>query len=344
MTYTAVREQTWAPSLEEVRLLVAPAFPGRPVTGAEKLAGGLCNTNLKVTLDSPHQQIVLRLYQRDPVAYAKEIGLLRLVAHTVPVPEVIYAQAEAPEGIVGVGPYAVIEYVEAVTFKALKETKDLQAIQQASTSIGKTVAAIGRHQFDKPGLISVTQSSTAKDEAELEVTGPYIEGRDPVPRIIDSYLASPNLQRRTGPGLARRIHDFVWTWAPRLPQLDDESSLARRLVHSDLDQSNILVRQVEGQWVVAAVLDWEFAFSGSPLIDVGHFLRYERSAQPLCEPYFSRAFVEHGGKLPEDWRRVIRVIDLAGLCETLTGEAVPNNVSQQMLSLILATLGNRDPS
>ncbi len=174
--------------------------------------------------------------------------------------------------------------------------------------------------------------------------GPYIEGRDPIPRIIDSYLASPNLQRRTGAGLARRIHDFVWSWAPRLPQLDDESDLVRCLVHSDLDQSNILVRQVEGEWIVAAVIDWEFAFSGSPLIDVGHFLRYERSARPVCEPYFSRAFVEHGGRLPEDWRQVIRVIDLAGLCETLTGEAVPNNVSQQMLGLILATLGNRDPS
>ena len=31
-----------------------------------------------------------------------------------------------------------------------------------------------------------------------------------------------------------------------------------------------------GRWAVAAVLDWEFAVSGSPLADVGHFLRYER--------------------------------------------------------------------
>lgn len=344
MTSLSSYEASWVPSFEEVRLLVAPAFPGRHVIGAEKLAGGLCNTNLKVTLDSPHQQVVLRLYQRDPVAYGKEIGLLRLVHQTVPVPEVIYAQAEAPEGIVDVGPYALIEYVEGITFKELKATKNLEAIHEASSSIGKTVATIGRYQFDKPGLISVNRSATGKDAAELEVIGPYIEGRDPIPRILDSYLASPNLQRRTGAGLARRIHDFVWSWAPRLPQLDEEPNFVRCLVHSDLDPSNILVRQLEGKWVVVAVLDWEFAFSGSPLIDVGHFLRYERSAVPLCEPYFSRAFVEHGGRLPEDWRRVIRVIDLTGLCEILMREAVPNNVSQQVLGLILATLGNRDPS
>jgi aminoglycoside phosphotransferase (APT) family kinase protein len=69
--------------------------------------------------------------------------------------------------------------------------------------------------------------------------------------------------------------------------------------------------------VVAAVLDWEFAFSGSPLLDVGHFLRYERAAQPLREPQFSRGFVEHGGKLPEDWRHVVRVIDLTALADVV---------------------------
>jgi hypothetical protein len=48
------------------------------------------------------------------------------------------------------------------------------------------------------------------------------------------------------------------------------------------------------------VLDWEFAFLGSPLLDVGHFLRYERAARPLREPHLSRGFLEDGGKLPED--------------------------------------------
>jgi aminoglycoside phosphotransferase (APT) family kinase protein len=334
---------TSVPTLEQVRLLVAPAFPHRKAIGAERLAGGLCNSNLKVTFDSPHEPVVLRLYKRDPAAYGKEIGLLRLVRQTVPVPEVIDARAEAPGDIVGAGPYALIEYVNGITFQQLKETKDLQAIQQASSAIGKTLAAIGRYQFARPGVISASARVTGKADHELEVTESYIEGRDPIPRILDSYLASANLQRRTGAGLARRIHDFVWSWASRLPQLDDGPDLVQCLVHSDLDQGNILVRQVEGKWVVAAVLDWEFAFSGSPLTDVGHFLRFERSAKPLREPYFSRAFVEHGGRLPECWRQLIRVIDMTGLCETLTREELPPYALREMLGLILATLENRDP-
>ena len=333
---------TTVPTLAQVRLLVAPAFPSRHVIGAERLAGGLCNANLKVIFDSPHEPVVLRLYKHDPAAYGKEIALLRLVRPTVPVPEVIYAQDEAPGDMAGVGPYALIEYVDGITFRQLLKTKDLQAIQETSSEIGKTLAAIGRYQFPGPGLISVSARVTGKADHKLQVRS-YIEGRDPIPRVIDSYLASEKLQRRIGAALARRIHDFVWSWAPRLPQLDDGPDLVQSLVHNDLDQGNILVRQVEGKWVVAAVLDWEFAFSGSPLIDVAHFLRYERSASPLREPYFSRAFVEHGGRLPEDWRQVIRVIDLTGLCDTLTHEQVPPSELREMLGLILATLENRDP-
>jgi hypothetical protein len=74
---------------------------------------------------------------------------------------------------------------------------------------------------------------------------------------------------------------------------------------------------------VAAVLDWECALSGSPLIDVGHFLRYEPEHTPLREPYFSRALVESGGFLPDDWRRISRVVPYFGnlLCVCLRASA-----------------------
>ena len=57
-----------------------------------------------------------------------------------------------------------------------------------------------------------------------------------------------------------------------------------RLVHGDFGAANILVRQVQGAWQVAAVIDWEFAFAGTPLFDLGHFLRYERRRRPVRSP------------------------------------------------------------
>lgn len=338
-------DSTPLPTLDDVRHLVAQAFPERSVVGFEELIGGFCNTNLKIDFAAHYEPVVLRIYQRVPYVCAKEVALLRHVRPTVPVPEVFHAD---PEGIDGFGPYAVLEYIDGLTFQQLKRTNDLQAIQEASYSIGQSLAAIGRYQFHKPGRLIVNQTVVQQSSVgvtpltTLEVGAPYIEGDNPIPRILDSFLASEKLQRRTGAALAKRLHDFVWSWAPRLRELDDQQNPSHSLVHSDFGSRNILVRKVEGKWVVAGVIDWEFAFSGSPLIDVGNFLRYERARRPLREPHFSRSFVEHGGKLPEDWRNVTRVLDLTALCEMLTRDPPPEIVTE-LLDLIQATLDDLDP-
>jgi aminoglycoside phosphotransferase (APT) family kinase protein len=67
---------------------------------------------------------------------------------------------------------------------------------------------------------------------------------------------------------------------------------------------------------VVAVLDWEFAFSGPPLFDVGNMLRDPRP------PAFAEAFVagyrDAGGELPPGWRRLARALDLFSLADFLT--------------------------
>lgn len=112
------------------------------------------------------------------------------------------------------------------------------------------------------------------------------------------------------------------------------------LVHNDFGNRNIMVREANGRWHVAAILDWEFAGSGSPLIDVGHFLRYERSERPLREPHFSRAYVEHGGVLPDNWELLVKLIDLTDLAKCLDQPDLPPDVAAEVLELIRATLRN----
>jgi len=94
---------------------------------------------------------------------------------------------------------------------------------------------------------------------------------------------------------------------------------------------------------VAAVLDWEFAVSGSPLLDIGHFLRYECASRPLAEPHFSKGFLRAGGTLPEGWRRLSRVVDSIALCESLTHETLPDTIVTELLELIRSTIEDRDP-
>jgi aminoglycoside phosphotransferase (APT) family kinase protein len=321
-----------SPSIDpvDVQRMMSTAFPKLLVADYEAFSGGLINTNLKVHFESDHDPVVLRIYRDGANICRKEAALYRLVQGDVPLPRVLHAE---PNGLDGSRAFAILEYVHGITFQQLKKTRNLKAIQQAAYSVGQTLAAIGHYQFPKPGRLVVEEPSD-----RLAVGKPYIEGPEPIPRMLDTFLASPKCRQRLDAPTIHRLHDLVWT--TRLPELEDECSL----VHSDFGSKNVLLNEENGEWVVAAVIDWEFAFSGSPLLDVGHFLRYERSARPLREPFFSRAFTEHGGDLPEDWRNIVRVIDLTGSVEYLTREVLPADVEAEIIELIQATLDELAPS
>jgi aminoglycoside phosphotransferase (APT) family kinase protein len=313
------------PTFDFVIRLVANAFPLRTVTYFEELPGGLCNTNLKVNFGSHERPVVLRLYQRDKTACGKETELLRRVRPSVPVPEVYYVNYEGDETC---GPFAVLEYISGITFQQLRRMGHREAIKQASYSAGKILAAIGQFEFSRSGRL----------DAQLMVGDPYIDGPDCLPKLLNGLLSSETLERRTGTELVATVRDLIWSHAERLREFEAESERNRRLVHSDFGSCNILVREFKGKWAVAAVLDWEFAFSGSPLVDVGHFLRYEQRDAPLREPEFSRGFLEHGGELPDDWPQVVKLFDLTALCDMLTRETLPDDVVAEQIELVRSTV------
>ena len=314
-----------SPSRQEfIRDCISAAFPNSRIAGAQILSGGLINTNIKIEL-SHQAPVVLRLYRGDAAVCLKEMAILRLVRATLPVPEVIHVE---PNGIGDSGPFCILEFVNGQTFQQLKRTNDLEAIHQAAASAGETLARMRTYQFTKPGRLQVNL------EKALTVGDAYIEGPDPIPCLLDTFLQSENLQRWLDQSTRQKLHNFIWSWAAHLTSLDNE----RHLVHSDFGNRNLLVDCINGRWQVAAVLDWEFAFSGSQLIDIGHFLRYERQDASLREPYFSRAFVESGGELPDDWRRISQVLDVTALVECLTHDYIPDDVAGEILQLIESTL------
>jgi fructokinase len=317
------------PTSDDVTLLIQTLYPELCVLSVTPLCGGLINTNLKVEFDRA-PAVVLRIYRDGAAVCRKEVAVLNLLSGVVPVPHVLHSQ---PDGAGRFGAFAVLEYVEGITFQQLKQTADVAAINDAATSVGAVLASIGRFQFDKPGRLRANESG------ELEVGDAYTQTTDPTSEMLDLFLADPLLVRRVGQNLIGRLRSFVHSWAARMPNMSDDA----RLVHSDFGKRNILVKEEQGHWIVKAVLDWEFAFSGSPLLDVGHLLRYEKRETPLLEPFFSRAFVQHGGKLPDNWRKIARVIDLTALVEFLTHRDLPEDIKSELFELIQATLEDRDP-
>ena len=310
----------------DLERIVHAVFPRARVIEIHPLGDGLRNSNYKLRLETVPGWIVLRIYEHDPSLCQKELDLMRLVAASVPVPEIVYA---APIGFDNFPPFTLARFVNGITFRELRRGGDLEAIAQAAYSAGETLAAIGRVTFPKSGWITPGPN----------VGSPLMEGRDPFPRFVDCCLESANLRQRLSLDLRKRTSELAWSCAAQFATLDNET----RLVHGDFNKRNLLVHQIAGRWAVAAVLDWEFAVSGSPLADFGNFLRYELSARPLAEPHFSSGFLNAGGALPENWRRLARLVDLIALCESLTRDELPHDIAAELVELVRAIIENRDP-
>jgi aminoglycoside phosphotransferase (APT) family kinase protein len=304
--------------------MVQTGFPQGRVLELQPLADGLRNSNFKLRIDSLSDPVVLRIYEHDPTLCQKEVDLLRFLRGSVPVPEVIHAE---PRGAEDLPPFALLRYVEGIPFRELSRGGDTDAIAQSAQSTGETLAAIHRTVFPKPGWLA----------AGPAVTVPLIGGPNAMARFVDLCLESGNLQRRLPAELRDGVHRLVWSALPELALCEAQTNL----VHGDFSRRNVLVREVNGRWAVAAVLDWEFAVSGAPAGDLANFLRYERTARPLAEPFFSNGYLRAGGALPDDWRRLARLVDLVALCEMLTRDSLPNTVTAELAELIQATVEPR---
>jgi aminoglycoside phosphotransferase (APT) family kinase protein len=301
------------------------AFPGHAVRSCAVMTGGLINAMYRVEVAGFEDPLVLRLYARDRAACQKEVDLHRLVAGCVPVPEILYAATGEQEGV---APHVLMRWVKGLTLGQLKARHNPLEIAEAAHSIGETLARIASFEFASPGRIG----------AGLAIAAPLLEPNHGAAEFVESCLRSPETQRRMDAPLRDRVREFIWRWAPAMDPLGEE----RRLVHSDFGFPNLLVDRVDGRWRVSGVIDWEFAFSGPPLVDVGHMMRYERRGRPLVEPWFSEGFLAGGGTLPADWRDLSRAVDLMALCEFFTRPDLPESMVPELLESIAATTDGRD--
>jgi aminoglycoside phosphotransferase (APT) family kinase protein len=165
-------------AVPELQRLVRTAFPRCHVAEMQPLTDGFRNANFKVQLDTG-ALVVVRIYEHDASLCQKEVDLRSLVAGSVPVPAVIHAEPRAFENL---PPFLLIRYAEGVTFHSLKQSRDKEAISQASFSAGETLAAIGRFSFPRSGWLAPGPV----------VPIPLLEGTDPTPRFVDRCLASTN--------------------------------------------------------------------------------------------------------------------------------------------------------
>ena len=238
----------------QIETLIEPFAAGARVLEAVPLSGGLRNTNYRLRLSSRPEPVVLRLFSADPSACPREAALERLVAGRVPVPEVLHSEPAADP------PWNIVSWVAADRFDHVLRTADDEQVRALSRDAGRVLARIHAFTFPAAGFLGPDLSVGAFDG----YSGDWSE-------MLTDWLLHGRSGARLGPRLTERLLRFIADNAPRMKALGTQA----HLLHSDYKPWNLLVRGSD----IAAVLDWEFAFSGWPLNDVGIYLF---NSDPAC--------------------------------------------------------------
>lgn len=314
-----------APDLDldkaQLTALVEPAFPGQSVTASAQTEGGLANANLRLQLSQRESPLLLRLFMRDPREGAKEFALnQRLFAH-LPVPRFLHFSASNP--FTG-HPYALVEWVEGTRLELAAGTLDRDSLATVARSVGGVLANIHAITFPRTGFFDET----------LRVTEPIDVGCAGLVYYLRECLVDGLGEGRIGSDLTRAVIAF----AEREGRVLDAWDGPPCLTHADFGGSNILVRDEGTGWTVAAVLDWEFAFSGSPFFDFSNLLRPPLGGQPGFREGVVAGYIGRGGRLPPDWWRLSRLAGLLAWADFLNRPAATPALIADARAMIIDTM------
>ncbi|NDD31136.1 MAG: aminoglycoside phosphotransferase family protein [Proteobacteria bacterium] len=297
----SMRSASWV-SLDvgSVQALLAEVLPQARVTALQELRDGYCNTNYKVCVEGPVDALVLRVFTMGQRSPRRQLALMQRVCGQVPVPRVLhFAESHALLSF----PYAFMSFLEGRHLHRILPGQAEAGQRGVGLAVGRALAAIGETEFESTGLFDET----------LQMPRAFASVGELWQTIIGNALFHGRVGRRLGEEGARRLWSVVETNKPLLDALPQ----SRRLVHADYNSKNILVCERDGAWEVSGVLDWECAYAGSPLADIANLFNYMGNPPPAFERGVLDGFVEAGGDLPAEWRRVTRLLDLISIIEFL---------------------------
>lgn len=324
------RRESWQASkrialnLEELTKLVQPLFPQQKVISSQPTEGGLSNTNIKVQLDGTTTPYLVRLYTRDATALGKEIAINKLVSDTVPSAKFLWHDKSNP---VTDNPYVIMEWVEGDRLELLVKTMSAEDLTAAALSLGKTLSKIHSYTFAHSGFL--LDDLIPSDPLDLGAKGLRLYISDSLEKALKKGRIDQELPEKLLQFFDNESNVFT-EWA-----------VSACLTHCDFGGSNILMHRAgDGTPEVAAVLDWEFAFSGAPYFDFGNLLRNPIGSIPGFAESVATGYTSAGGILPKQWRKISALADLSAWVEFLTREDPGEAVITDSKKVITATMRN----
>jgi len=289
---------------------------GAPMT---PLAGGYSGETFLV--GEPGDEVVLRVYERQPERAVVDASLLRLLDGIVPVPRVV--EVRRPDA--GRPGILVTERLPGRRLDLLMPDADPDALAGIGHHVGHVLAALSGVPTPRFGELTGADLAVSSEGLPADdLTAWAWQFRD------EGRLASwPDTEWKGLLDLAAEADDHL---AGDHRGADAETAYTRRvLVHSDFNPKNLLVDPES--WQVTGLLDWEFAHAGSPYADLGNLTRFER--HPAFVDAVLEVLADRAPVLARDPLRMGRYADLWALVE-LAGSLRTNAVRRLAEDLLRA--------
>lgn len=280
-----------------LKKMLRKALPESAVALFTQLSEGCANLNYKITFSDGSGPLMLRIYIRDPEAAFREQKIAQLFANdpaAVPV-----------AGIYFVGDcegyrFAISAYMPGIPLRTVLLQHDQHVWCDLVRDAGIKLAAIGKIEFPTAGFF----------DRNLQVTRPFVDKE--INAEILSILHDPAAAKHLGDARIKGILHLFHEHAALLPDASHH-----HLVHGDFDPSNMLVDKQHDRWYISAILDWEFAFSGSYLWDISNMLRYAHRMPALYQESFIEGLGQAGIMLPNRWEKITHLLSLVSLIEAV---------------------------
>lgn len=287
---------------QTISSMVAQALPDQPLISYEVISGGCANLNIKIVIETG--TYILRVYLRDEDAAYRECNIASFMKYDIPIPEVLFIgdQTEGDKTY----RFAMTQFMEGIPLKDLLLNYPEDAWRGVMVDVGEMLCEFRRISFPHAGFL----------DANLEVLTPFQP--DDLVNFVTDCLNNLQVQKALGESICQQLKDIYRMQRHHLPDESDP-----HLVHGDFDPANILVHEVGGKWQISAILDWEFASSGSWLWDVANMLRYAHKMPPAYESSFIQGLEQSGLVLPENWRTTIALMNISSLLDILARHATP---------------------
>ncbi|MEJ7734606.1 MAG: aminoglycoside phosphotransferase family protein [Polyangiaceae bacterium] len=243
-----------------------------PVT---PLSGGLANLVLRI--GDAH---VLRIYRRDASSIDKELALLQRRWRAFRVPRVLARGDD----------HLLLEHIPH---------GPLEDDAASGAALGAALAEIHGTRLPQHGLHGFIDETLRVVEPMADIVGALLGyARQTVADMEASGAAGDAVRTASRAAIATLDGCRSEVEAALGPPV---------LLHGDFKVSN-LHRAADGALLV---LDWEFAFAGPALCDIGQLMRWDPSK--AFQDAFADGYRSGGGALPPTWRRAAALLDLGNL-------------------------------